>query len=122
MHLFGIIGGKLANVPYDGFEANGTSAGDGDMLQPSQLNLWAAADTSDVAALQRALDLGASVACSNRAGWNALHLACRCGSEEVLLPTLHLTLTLTRTSPAGVDRRRCWRWSSQRASAKARLR
>eukprot|EP00966_Prymnesium_polylepis_P052382 1213041-Prymnesium_polylepis.1 len=54
------------------------------MLQPYQLHLWKAADSGDTAGLRRALDEGASVYCSNRLGWNALHCACRVDDVEAM--------------------------------------
>jgi ankyrin repeat protein len=54
------------------------------MLQPSQLNLWKATETGDVAATRRAIEQGASVSASNRLGWNALHRASISGNLEVL--------------------------------------
>ena len=54
------------------------------MLQPSQLNLWKAAQNGDEAATRRALGNGTSVLERNRLGWNTVHRACMSGNLDVL--------------------------------------
>ncbi|KAL1526678.1 hypothetical protein AB1Y20_015381 [Prymnesium parvum] len=69
------------------------------MLQPCQLQLWKAADTADVSALQRAIAQGASVYASNRMKWNALHRACMTDDVDAVQLVLQAGETELQSMP-----------------------